>query len=358
MAIERSERRVFREFRVQILLLFMNMLLLITSPAFADGPRDQDTWEIQWSNDTLFSSDNQFTNGITFRRHSRVFSSLDETGETLAFGKSLARLILPSAAKNYRESWAVGQNFQTPNDIERTDLIVDAVPYVGMLGWTNTFSAFDDRSYTSFQWMIGIAGPAALAEEVQKFVHSKVVSALDPRGWDNQLDNEPLLNFYYAKKYKTLRASNFDVALTGDGALGNFFTHIQGAVELRFGQIPYGFLDIPTPIGRSIEHRGTLRDRNKSYFYGSLAIRATRLFLALPRDGNILIGGNEWTENNLIEKEDLISQVVLGLHFERASWGARFNVWFSSDTVKSESSNRIADPGNNFATLTFERRFN
>ena len=317
MNIERSE---------PLLFVFVTLLVLIARPAVADGPRDQDTWEVQWSNDTLFSSDNQFTNGITFRRHSRVFSSLEETGETLAFGKSIARIFLPRTAENYRESWAVGQNFQTPDDIERSDLILDAVPYVGMLGWTNTFGAFDNRTYTSFQWMIGVAGPAALAEEVQKFVHNKLVSAPDPRGWDNQLDNEPLLNFYYAKKYKALHTRHFDLALTADGALGNFFSHVQGAVELRFGRIPYGFLDIPTPIDRSIEHRGTLRDRNKSYLYGSLAVRVTRMFLALPRDGNILRRGNEWTENNVVEKEDLISQVVLGLHFERASWGAHFNV--------------------------------
>ncbi|MFT7524986.1 MAG: lipid A 3-O-deacylase [Arenicella sp.] len=345
------------KFSKPILFVFAILLVLITRPAVADGPKDQDTWQVQWSNDVLFSSDNQFTNGITFRRHSRVFSSLEDTGGTLAFGKLLARIFLPLTAENYRESWAVGQNFQTPNDIERSDLILDAVPYVGVLGLANTFSAFDNQTYTSFQWMIGVAGPAALAEEVQTLVHNKLVSAPEPRGWDNQLDNEPLLNFYYARKYKALNTQYFDLALTADGALGNFFSHIQGAVELRLGRIPYGFLDIPTPLGRSIEHQGALRDRNKSYFYGSFAVRGTRMFLALPRDGNTFRRGNEWTEKNVVEKEDLASQVVLGLHFERTSWGAHFNVWFSSDTVRSQSSNRIADPRNNFTTLTFERRF-
>jgi hypothetical protein len=109
------------------------------------------TWRFLWANDTLMHSDNQFTNGIAAQKHSALFASLNDTKGTPAFGKRLAAAFLPDSPDlNYREGWAVGQNMQTPEALELDELLPKDVPYVGMLGWTNSYIAFNDRRLTGF----------------------------------------------------------------------------------------------------------------------------------------------------------------------------------------------------------------
>jgi len=115
--------------------------------------------QLQWHNDGFADSGNRFPNGLSLRKHSKLHGSLEETGGTPAFGKPLARWVFPrDQGFHYRESWAVGQNFQTLDDLEREDAILNDVLYVGMLGWSNALAAFDDERFTGFGFMLGWVG--------------------------------------------------------------------------------------------------------------------------------------------------------------------------------------------------------
>ncbi len=327
-------------------------LVLIVLLATSGVALAQPTWRVGWANDEFFNSDNQFTNGLFLQKHSELADSLSATTGTLAFGKGLAALVLPNRSDlHYRETWTLGHNMQTPDDIKARELIVNDVPFVSMIGWSSSFNAFNDREFTGFQTLLGWAGDLTLGEQMQKVAH-KIVGASDPNGWDNQLSNEPLLNVYAMRKQKFFQNNWMDASWNLDAALGNFFTLGQAALEMRFGHRPAGFAPIPTPTGRSMDYDARIQLPGENYFYGSAMLRATGLVHALPRHGNLLRRNNAWTENEQIEPERLIGQLVLGLHYERVNWGLHFNITVATDSVNDNP--EIIDSSNNFGFLVFE----
>jgi len=320
---------------------------------WADGR----SWQLEWHNDAFANSDNQFTNGAKIRVHSRLETDLESTRGTPAFGKVLARRVLPDdRSMHYRESWAVGQNQQTPDDISIEEIILNDVPYVGMIGVSNGFAAFDESRFAGFGLMLGWTGESTFGEELQSAAHD-LTGARDPQGWDNQLDFEPLVNFYYSRKRKLWNLPGFSGSVSGDLALGNFFTFGQASVELLFGKPPRGFVYQPVPIGRGLEFDASLRTPGHRYSYVSFTARTTGIAHALPRHGNLFRNGNEWTDDNVLDPERWVHQFVLGLHHERPRWGVHLSFWYSSDTVKDDGGLfPTEDPQNSFGTITFDFR--
>ncbi|MFU8878035.1 MAG: lipid A deacylase LpxR family protein, partial [Wenzhouxiangellaceae bacterium] len=316
------------------------------------------SWSVNWANDEFFGSDNQFTNGFSLQRHGSVGSDWNEAESTVAFGRSLARRLLPQRGDlHYRESWSFGQNMQTPDNISTPDIILDDAPFVGMLGWTNTHIAFNDRRLTGFQTMIGLVGPLTQADELQREAH-RLTGASNPRGWRNQLDNEPLLNLYAVYKVKIASGGWQDLAIGVDGALGNFFTHAQASLEWRIGKSrPLGFAPAVEPIGRAITYDARLRDAGRTYFYGTIALQGTALGFAMPREGNLLRNGNEWTDNNVLSPRRFLRRVMLGLHFERDRWAIHAQAFLPSDSFRDDQAADITDPKNNFGIITLEWGF-
>ncbi len=100
---------------------------------------------------------------------------------------------------------------QTPEDLGESQPIFDDVPYVGMIGIANSFIAFNNEELTGFQLLYGWIGPATLAEQAQTAAH-QLVGVKRPQGWSNQLDTEPLINFYIARKKKFFSNESMDFA--------------------------------------------------------------------------------------------------------------------------------------------------
>jgi hypothetical protein len=343
----------------QLVFVLASALLLLSAGAIAqEQDADQSsTWRIEFANDAFFDSDNQFTNGFTLQKHGPAASSLDATNGTAAFGKWLGRVFLPdSEGLHYREAWSFGQNMQTPDQIELPTLILDDVPYMGLLAWSSSYVAFDDQRMTGVGWLVGLVGPDSYAEDVQKAVH-KMSSAEDPQGWDHQLDNEPVLGLYYTKKRKLWRKRSFDGAVAFNAGLSNFMSYGELALEMRFGRMPKGFVYVPDPIGRGLHYNATIPIDDGTAIYGSIILRATGFLVRLPIEGNNFTDNNPWTELNTIEPKDFNSQVIVGLNFERPKWAFRFVVWFASDSVNPDSLLANEDPDNKGGTITIEWRF-
>ncbi|MDT8449802.1 MAG: lipid A deacylase LpxR family protein [Wenzhouxiangellaceae bacterium] len=341
-------------------ILFVTAVLAAMVAAAGAGAQTDDTrpnWRVMWANDAIFGSDNQFSNGFGAAKHSALAESLDEAGGTPAFGRWLARFFLPSRDGLYfREGWTVGHNLQTPDNIKVREINLDDVPYVSMIGWTNSHIAFDNRRFTGFQTLVGWVGDITLGEQIQSTAH-KISNANDPKGWDKQLDNEPLFNVYWMKKYKLFDSAFMDVTGNADIAAGNMFTFGQTALEFRFGDRPDGFAYQVNTIGHNLDYDARIHAPGKSYLYTSVILRGSGVLHALPRDGNLIRNDNEWTDDNRLNAEEWIGQAAFGLHYERANWGLHANLFISSSAVESPSGNNVADPNNNFAVLLFEWQF-
>jgi hypothetical protein len=89
---------------------------------------------------------------------------------------------------------ATAASIITPKDIKTTEYQPDDYPYSGSLFATYSLRSYHPQKKYSFQTelLLGVMGPAALAEQGQKLIH-QVISYQLPMGWDHQLGNEILL---------------------------------------------------------------------------------------------------------------------------------------------------------------------
>jgi lipid A 3-O-deacylase len=333
--------------------------------AFADeedgessARRSHPTWRVEFANDFMFASDNQFTNGFTVQKHSTTAADLDSVEGVWTYGKWFAKRLLPdSQGLQYRKALIVGQSMATPSDLEDPNIRLDDTPYFGLLAATGSWIAFDDTRFTGFGVMAGITGKYSLAEQVQNVIHS-IIDSTDPQGWDHQLDTEPVLNLYFSKKRKIWNTSKFDGAASVDLAAGNFLTSISAGLETRIGLKPDGFAYIYDPMGLALPYDASLpKSGQRSEFYVSLVARARAWALFMPLDGNILVSGNEWTENNTIDPEHLVGQGIVGIHYVRPSWGAHINWTFNTDSVDTSTVAPDEEFQGNYGSATFEWRF-
>ena len=299
---------------------------------------EKGTYRFEFDNDLFFGKDSGVTSGWSLQKHTPIAESWSKLeGAPKFIGRWGAKIPTLSADGLFKRAGiAIGQIIQTPTDLSRTDLIVDDVPYAGALTVQATWYAFNNDQFRGFQTTVGVVGQASLAEQTQKMVH-KVVGATEPMGWDNQLSNEPVINFnvmYKQKLWQTgsLPGLSFDTSASGNIALGNMFTQALASLEIRFGHnMPGGFVYVPDPIGYSMQYDAALApaNANSAAYYGSLVVRGVAVA------HNIFLDGNTFKDSHSVPKEPLIGQLFLGLHYEQPVWSIHFNMLYTTDTVDS-----------------------
>jgi len=338
---------------LSILLFFFYVGLAQAEPS--ERSVESATWRFELDNDVFFGKDNQITSGLSLQRHSAVAENWDALGGIGRWGR-----VFPSLTKEglvYRSGIAVTQVVQTPEDLSRSDLIENDVPYAGALTLQSSWYAFSDDEVRGFDVVVGVVGPLSLAEQTQKTVH-KWIDGIEPKGWDNQLSSELVLNLTYMRKKKIWRLGNpsgisFDAAINGDIGVGNLFTHAGASLEMRWGcNMARGFMLMPNPIGLDVYHMASLKPvySEKASFYASLVLRG-HLFVH-----NIFRDGNTFHDSHSVDKEPLVGQVIGGLHYERRRWGIHFNGLITADTVNSKTSS-AAENGERLGTVVIEWRF-
>lgn len=315
------------------------------------------TWRFELANDVIFDSDNQFSNGWRLSKHSAAAESLDSLEGVWKFGRWFATKLLPERdGLNYRNTFTVGQNMATPEDLENPDIILDDTPYSGFLAAEGSWVAFDDKRFTGFGIAAGLVGKWSLAEHTQKAVH-KLIDATDPEGWDHQLDHEPVLNFYFMKKYKLWNTPGFDGAINLDVSAGNYHTGLDLRLEMQIGRKPIGFSYLPDAIGRNMTYDASLgRADGRAEIYGTIAARVWAWALFMPMEGNYLVSGNEWTDNNTIEPEHVIGQAIVGFHIVKPRWGLHLSWTFSTDNVDPDTV-AAGKVENDYGMIAFDYRF-
>jgi lipid A 3-O-deacylase len=113
------------------------------------------------------------------------------------------------------------------------------------------YSLLEDFSKTDKELIrtrieIGVLGPSALAEEIQKGFHA-IIKSTDPLGWSNQMPDEPVLNLYQERDHPltSYRLNSWGVFLDAiyGGTLGTTFINGLGGVRAKLGwNVPQDFL--------------------------------------------------------------------------------------------------------------------
>lgn len=205
----------------------------------------------EWANDLLTGTDDGPTVSWGFSWHSRAMESWEEASKVSHWIGHVVPGLESTAmdGRMVKTSYGFSQTMQTPTDLTDPDLIPGDVPYAGALGGYASWYRLNNKQLRAFQVYVGMLGPASGAEQVQKFIHNDLDMGTDPKGWDNQLYNELLLNLNYEADQKIWnwgeqaeRKFSTDLSIGVGGALGNYLTgaYLQAGWRLGWG-LPRGF---------------------------------------------------------------------------------------------------------------------
>ena len=268
----------------------------------------------QFDNDEMGGSDRHYTSGF---RLACTRSPPSFLNDIITSNRD------PGAITNSWSTYSIGLNMFTPDDLSRSEPIDDDQPYAGWLHFgfgleRETIPRNDRlRFLDTFELQLGVIGPLSGAEHVQRLGHD-LTNATDPKGWGNQLNNEPGINLFYSRQWTGAKEFNFparkhlpqlflDVTPQVGAALGNVYTFGAAGLTLRFGQF------LPDDHGLSVIRPSLLgsdffpeQEGFSAYVFGNLQGRVV--------GRNIFLDGNTFhNDGPSVDKEALVGEARLGL---------------------------------------------
>ena len=248
---------IFKKVSICILLSVFSSLVLAEALKNSNEAT-KDTWYALSMENDAFSlqtkSDDGYTNGISLSWGYDPKSSFEEVDMPNWIRTASEWTYLnDNNNHNFSIRYAIVQGMFTPTDLQQEALIEDDRPYAGVLTWTARIHSFDNHIANSLGLSLGVVGPASLAEQSQTNIH-KITDSTEPRGWDNQLSNEPIfrLDAEHIRRlfdYELSNALQFDANSYSRAGFGNLQSDIGTGLSLRIGsQLGKSFAYInPTP---------------------------------------------------------------------------------------------------------------
>jgi hypothetical protein len=276
------------------------------------GPCDVAT--VQWDNDEMGGTDRHYTSGL---RLACVTSPPRFLRDAIPHERK------PGTITHSRSTYSIGLGVFTPDDIARSEPIEDDQPYAGWLylgfGLEQEVIPKADRLryLDNIELQLGVIGPLSGAEHVQRFTHD-VLGATEPKGWGNQLDNEPGVNLFYSRQWTgaeeiavttgdRLPQLFLDITPQLGAALGNVHIFGAGGLTVRLGNFLPG--DHGPPVIRpSLPGSDYFppQDGLSAYVFGGLEGRVV--------GRNIFLDGNTFhNDSPSVDKETLVGEARVGL---------------------------------------------
>lgn len=315
-------RRIVRSSapRFVVMLIWMTAVFPGICLGQVGSGQDLNTFSLYIENDYFAHEDAEYSSGVKLTWSSAI---KDEYPKDVWPHKWLYPLVkyfpfekYPDREKNI--TFALGQNIYTPEDIESEEVVKDERPYAGITYFSMGFHSRLDRHMDTVEVSVGLVGPGSYAEECQKAVH-RIFEDIDPQGWDNQLNNEAILELMYEHKKKMSESgggSGFghDLIFTTGGGLGNALIYYNLGLGFRFGW------NIPNDFGR-------FPIRTVSSFNSAVAKAAApssdsspfgaQIFLSAEGRGvlhNIFLDGNTFSDSHSVDKKPVVGDFMAGIN--------------------------------------------
>ncbi|MET0399071.1 MAG: lipid A deacylase LpxR family protein [Longimicrobiaceae bacterium] len=283
-----------------------------------------------WENDFQLS-DRSYTNGLRY-------STLLDGGPSWTHRSRRSRLwraallgkraCPPSPAPGDRGCYrlrtglAYGQNFYTPENLSARALIPEDRPYGGFIYVGRSFELSRGRKMYEIEYDLGLMGPLALGESVQKGWH-QLVGATHPQGWDNQIPNAPAAMARFRRSQAILSLGersrgagepstrSLDVVTMAQVVLGTPFTQGAAGATFRVGRnIPAGVTPRIEPTVADLLAIEPGLERRQAWEQASLGIRQQA---RRPRDHPAPFYGFAAGRGVLVGHNALLQGPVLGL---------------------------------------------
>ncbi len=289
-------------------------LLSAAAPAAARADDGHRLSAIEENDSLFFDADEHYTQGLRIawlgpdvEPDSRWNAPFDAIGDLLpVFSKTYGE-------RSRRYALSFGQSFFTPEAITANPPDPRDRPYAGWLYLgVSLLQDTDRRTLDHLELQLGVVGPAALGEPVQREWHD-VIGIAEPEGWDAQLDNEPGLVLSYERKWRLTLDGNgrtgIDLIPELGGSLGNVLTYGEAGLLLRFGrnlQADYG----PARIRPGLSGTDYF---NRDYLDGDFGIYGFVGAQGRVVARNIFLDGNSFESSPSVDKEALVADIQAGV---------------------------------------------
>jgi hypothetical protein len=289
--------------------------------------KDSEIISLYFENDFFFKSDDLYTNGVKLSWTSAELESYRGRSGLGAWALAIMDRYPDMTTPDDRRylSLSLGQNIYTPENTEETEWIKDDRPYAGLIYLGVGVTVRGEAVLNHGEAVFGLVGPNAHAEWTQSVIHDLFEND-KPRGWDNQLENEPVLNLYGERRWQVVRSGSgngaaYEVfAHTGAG-LGNLFIGVNSGLQLRLGwRLPDDFgtrLIRPGPDTRIAQGGDTPGGKTGLHRIGA------HLFVGARGDAvlrNLTLDGNTTGSGPGVEKEPLVGTLMVGVGLNLGRW--------------------------------------
>jgi lipid A 3-O-deacylase len=292
------------------------LLPVFCLPFPAEALHNPWTHTFYFENDLFNGTDSNYTNGVKYSVISPDLSPGVKEGrlprKVLEYIHRIPFIKESLPELTHQVEFSFGQNMFTPTDTARSDLVEDDRPYAGWLYISTSYHRkYDTDEIVKFmdtvEVQLGVIGPASLAEDTQRIVH-KWREIPVPKGWDNQLKNEPGIAAVFERKWLFHpvgpKMSALGAIAHAGGALGNVYTYLNTGLEIRMGW------NLPKDFGVSlIRPAGSTRlSIGKDFaLFGFGAVNG-RLVI---RD--IFLDGNTFRDSHSVDKEPFVADLAAGI---------------------------------------------
>ncbi|MFP4209462.1 MAG: lipid A deacylase LpxR family protein [Wenzhouxiangella sp.] len=304
--------------------------VVVGTGALADTEPEPTLWLVEHENDLVAGQDRYYSSGFRFQRIAEARSAPDWLA-------SVARRFPGFTEANALPyAFSINHNIFTPADIENPAFPPDDRPYAAWLNFSFATGTLHPRGADRVRVGLGVVGPLALGEQVQKTVH-RIVDAPTPQGWNSQLRNEPTLLVGYDRFRRLIdgrqdQALGFDLTGFGGLTLGNAFTNLAAGLFARVGfnlTNDYG----PPRITPAVSGTGYFqpgRDQTWYFFVGTEG-------RAVGRD--LFIEGNTFGGRDGVDARRLVSELFAGFQYSHDRFRLAYtHVWRSREFEGQDSS--------------------
>jgi len=248
-------------------------------------------------------------------------------------------------------SYSVGHNLYTPSDITVAANQPNDRPWAAFLYGSAGLTSITKNHVDSLEATVGVVGPAALGEQVQKFVHSHISGSDTPRGWRHQLKNEPALMLSWERSFperyslETFGWRSSAVPYIG-ATVGNVYTYASVGTSFNISPYGAGFQDAPVRVRPSMPGTGAfvVPDNTFSwYIFGGVEGRAVA--------HNIFLDGNTFTDSPDVDKKNFVADANVGLALTYGKTRLSYALIYRTKEFDGQ------DSGDIFGAITLGRRF-
>lgn len=274
-------------------------------------------------NDIFGSQDQGYSNGLQLTLVSPNLRDYTTDPCIPGFARWVNRHLSALQPKGFEQRNMIGtfaQGIFTPTDWSRRDLIEDDRPYAAVLLFGVGYNGRNEDRLHTTQLQVGILGPAALGEQAQNGVHG-LIGDDKFRGWDNQLENEPVFRIVHERmrKFAPEAGANgwgWDAISHYGGSFGNLTTYANAGGELRFGRnLPDDFGS--TPLRPAGENTAPIRQSRNHYTQGA------HVFLHFDARWvlhDIALDGNTFHDGHSVDKREAVADIGYGFAWMLHRW--------------------------------------